>query len=397
MAFSSDPSQFAVTGLNRQVEIFDVSNGEKLFTLSGHSESVNILAFRPDGTQLASGAIDGTVKIWSLDRPYEVFLEKRRGINRLALSPDGTWIAVASSEPETFNFDLLTVWNEQTGKILFESKAHEPDVAGIAFSPDSKEVATGGSDQTIKLWDVSRGTLRLSIPIEDGFIWDIAYHPNGESLAAVGSTGMVRFYDRTTGKVLASWDAGLGELSAVAFSPDGSRLAVVSNQGNDAKLWDVATRKELLVLKGHTDINWGVEFSPDGTRVITSGSDGTARIWDAVTGRLLLTLSGHTSTVVKARFSPDGKWIATAGKDGTTRLWEAATGKELLSLESVSTNDVGFTPDGKRLVIGDAVNIRMAALTIDELVQIARSRLTRSWTVDECQKYLHVTECPSTP
>ena len=179
---------------------------------------------------------------------------------------------------------------------------------------------------------------------------------------------MVRFYDHKTGKVLASWDAGLGELSAVAFSPDGSRLAVVSNQGNGAKIWDIATRKELLTFNGHTDINWGVEFSPDGTRVITSGSDGTARVWGTATG-----------------------------KDGTTRLWEAATGKELLSLESVSTNDVAFTPDGKRLVIGEAINIQLIALTLDELSQIAHSRLTRSLTTEECQKYLHVQECPATP
>ena len=158
MAFSPDNSQFAITGLNRQVEIFDAANGEKLFTLSGHSDTVNVVAFRPDGKQLASGATDGTVKIWSLEPPYEVFLEKRRGINRLALSPDGTWIAAASVEPGTFNGDLLTVWNVQNGKILFERKAHEPEVGGVAFSPDSKEVATGGSDRTIKLWDVSSST-----------------------------------------------------------------------------------------------------------------------------------------------------------------------------------------------------------------------------------------------
>jgi WD40 repeat protein/transcriptional regulator with XRE-family HTH domain len=397
MEFSPDNSLLAITGLDRQVQVFDAANGEALFVLAGHSDSVNVLAFNPNGKQLASGAFDGTVKIWSLERPSEVSLEKRRGINRLALSPDGTWIAAASAEPGTFNFDLLTVWDAQNGKILFERKAHQPEVGTVAVSPDGKEVATGGSDRTIKLWNVPSGTLRLSIPVEDDFIWSIAYPPDGKSVAAVGLTGMIRFYDRKTGKVLASWDAGLGELSAVAFSPDGSKLAVVSNQASDAKVWDVATRKELLVLKGHTDINWGVEFSPDGTRVITSGSDGTARVWDTATGTLLLTLSGHTSTVVKARFSPDGKWIATAGKDGTTRLWEAANGKELLSLESVSTNDVAFISAGKRLVIGDAVNIQVVALTIDELVQIARSRLTRSLTIEECQKYLHLEQCPSEP
>jgi WD40 repeat protein len=397
MAFSPDNSLLAITGLDRQVQVFDAANGEAMFILAGHNDVVNVLAFHPAGKRLASGAFDGSVKIWSLERPSEVFLEKRRGINRLALSPDGTWIAAASAEPGTFNFDLLTVWNAQNGKILFERKAHQPEVGIVAFSPDGKEVATGGSDRTIKLWSVPSGSMRLSIPVEDDFIWGIAYPPDGKSIAAVGLTGMVQLYDLKTGKMLASWDAGLGELSAVAFSPNGSKLAVVSNQVSDAKVWEVATRKELLVLKGHTDINWGVEFSPDGTRVITSGSDGTARVWDTATGTLLLTLSGHTSTVVKARFSPDGKWIATAGKDGTTRLWEAGSGKELLSLESVSTNDVAFMRAGKRLVIGDAVNIQVVALTMDELVQIARSRLTRSLTMEECQKYLHVEQCPSGP
>ncbi|HEY6073200.1 MAG TPA: WD40 repeat domain-containing protein, partial [Anaerolineales bacterium] len=398
MAFSPDNSRLAVAGLNRQVQVFDASTGEEQFVLAGHGDIVNVLAFHPDGKQLASGAADGTVRLWSLESPGEVILENRRGIDRLAVSQDGSWIAAASIEPGTFTGDLLTLWDTKQGKLSLERKPHgSSEVVGLAFSPDSRELATGGGDQTIKLWDVPGGAMRLSIPVEDNFIWSIAYNPDGNTFAAVGLTGMIRLFDRATGVELASWDAGLGELSAVAFSPDGSRLAVVSDQVSDAGIWDVSSRKQLMVLKGHTDINWGVEFSPDGARLITSGSDGTARIWDVENGKLLLTLTGHTSTVVKARFSPDGIRIATAGKDGTTRLWDAATGKELLSLESASTNDVGFTPDGKHLVIGDVENIQVVALTIDELVKIAESRLTRALTVEECQKYLHEETCPPIP
>jgi WD40 repeat protein len=397
MAFSSDNSRLAATGLNRQIEIFDTSTGVELFRLSGHAEPVNVLAFRPDGKQLASGAFDGTVKIWSLEKPYEVYLENRGGVDRLALSPDGAWIASAGSSPGTSTGNYLSVWNAHNGKLLFEKKKAGWDVLGIAFSPDSKEIVTGGGDHTITVWNVTDRTMRLSIPVEDDFIWCIDYSPDGGLFAVVGSSGIIRLYERKTANLLASWDAGLGELSSVAFSPDGSRLAVVSNQANDAKVFDALTGKELIILKGHTDINWGIEFSRDGTRMVTSGRDGTARVWDMATGELLLTLAGHTSTVVKARFSSDGTQIATAGKDGTTRLWDAATGKELLSLESGSTNDVRFTPDGKHLVIGDAGDIQVVALTIDELVQIARSRLTRSLTAGECKKYLHVETCPPTP
>ena len=143
-------------------------------------------------------------------------------------------------------------------------------------------------------------------------------------------------------------------------------------------------------------MNWGVAFSPDGARIVTCGNDGTARVWDAATGKLLLTLAGHTGVIVTARFSPDGIRIATASLDGTNRVWDATTGKELLSVEGVFTFDVEFTPDGKRLVIGGN-DIQVIALTIDELIQIARSRLTRSLTTEECQKYLHMEQCPSEP
>ena len=400
MEFSPDSSGLAVAGVDRKVHVWDAGTGIESFTLSGHTESVEIVAFSTDGKHLASGAFDGTIKIWSLgssaeDVLPEVFpIELTGGVSRLEVSPDGALIAAVGYSQTTNKEDSLTMWDAQNGNLVYERKAHTEFPVAIAFSPDSKEVATGGADYTIKVWDAERGTLRLNLPVEDGIIWGIAYHPDGHTFAVVGSEGIIRLYDRATGKALSNWDAGMGALSRVAFSPDGSRLATVSLDVTDAKVWDAETGKELLTLTGHTDGNWGVAFSPDGTRIVTSGWDGTVRVWDASNGELIRTLAGHTSTVVTARFSPDGKRIATASKDGTNRVWDAATGKELLSVAGVfSPNDVDFTPDGKRLVIGGR-GIQVIALTVDELVQIARSRLTRSLTTEECQKYLHVDVCP---
>jgi WD40 repeat protein len=219
--------------------------------------------------------------------------------------------------------------------------------------------------------------------------------------AAVGSSGTVRLFDSVSGEMLQSWDAAIESLSNVAFSPDGSRLAVVSDATNDAKILDALTGKELVTLKGHTNSNQGVDFNSDGTRLATSGRDGTARMWDTATGKLLTTFTGHTSTVGAVHFSPDDWHLATSSADGTVRVWDAATGEQLLEVEGANAG-VEFTPDGKRLVStrfgnGGHDNIQIIALTIDELTHIAKSRLTRTWTLEECQKYLHMEQCPSMP
>ena len=398
MEFSPDSSHLAVAGLDRKVHVWDTGTVIESFTLSGHTEFVSTVAFSPDGKHLASGASDGTIKIWSLEAPSEVFPIALAGYaNRLAVSPDGALIAATGSSPTTNRQDSLTMWDAHNGNLIYERKAHPEFPVAIAFSPDGKEVATGGVDYTVKVWDAASGAVRLNLPVEDGVIWSIAYHPDGQRFAVVGSEGMIRFYDRATGKALWSWDGGIGWLASVAFSPDGSRLAIVGGDTSEAKVWDVVAGKELLTLTGHMSANWGVAFSPDGARIVTCGNDGTARIWDAATGQLLLTLAGHTSTIVTARFSPDGTRITTASKDGTNRIWDSVTGKELVSVEAVfSPNDGAFTPDGERLVTG-GLGMQVIALTIDELVQIARSRLTRSLTGEECQRYLHMEICPTTP
>jgi WD40 repeat protein len=398
MEFSPDSSRLAVAGLDRKIHVWDTGTGAESFTLSGHSEFVGIVAFSSNGKHLASGTLDGTIKIWSLESPSEVFpIELMGYVNRLAVSPDGKLIAATGSSPTTNTEDSLTVWDAQNGNLVYERKAHAAFPLAIAFSPDGKEVATGGGDYTVKVWDAARGAVRLNLPVEDGVIWGIAYHPDGQRFVVVGSEGIIRLFDRATGEALSNWDAGIGWLAGVAFSPDGSRLAIVGGDTSDGKVWDAVAGKELLTLTDHTNVNWGVAFSPDGARIVTCGSDGTARVWNAATGNLLLKLAGHTSTIVTARFSPDGSRITTASKDGTNRVWDSATGKELLSVEAVfSPNDGAFTPDGKRLVIGGR-GIQVIALTIDELVQIARSRLTRSLTTEECQKYLHIEVCPVPP
>src|SRR5438876_815629 len=125
-----------------------------------------------------------------------------------------------------------------------------------------------------------------------------------------------------------------------------------------AKVWDAASGRKLRTLAGHTAEVRGVAFSPDGTRLATTSRAKIAKVWDAASGRELLTLAGHTDTVWGVAFSPDGTRLATASEDKTVRVY---------------------------------------AMHIEDMMALARMRVTRSLTAEECQKYLHMEQCPPTP
>jgi WD40 repeat protein len=135
----------------------------------------------------------------------------------------------------------------------------------------------------------------------------------------------------------------------VGYSPDGKRI-VSGGQGFDPKtrkswsemkVWDAATGKELLSLKGHTGYVRSVAYSPDGKRIV-SGSGGFFRqlgevkVWDAATGQLLLSLKDRSDGVNSVAYSPDGKRVASGGGlmfEGTVKVWDVATGQRPLSLK----------------------------------------------------------------
>jgi hypothetical protein len=137
----------------------------------------------------------------------------------------------------------------------------------------------------------------------------------------------------------------------VAFSPDGKRILTADDR--TAKVWDAATGRELLDLKGHTHEVWSAAFSYDGKHIVTGCLDKMVRVWNAATGQIVLTLNGHTDGVWSVAFSPDGKRIVSGSQDNTVRVWEAGKGHELLALKTGNfVLSVAFSPDGNRIASG---------------------------------------------
>ena len=120
-------------------------------------------------------------------------------------------------------------------------------------------------------------------------------------------------------------------LTSADFSPDGTRIVTTSND-KSARVWDATSGDALAILKGFWEKVGTAAFSPDGTRIVTASENGDARIWDATSGEVLAELEGHSGDVTDASFSPDGTRIVTASFDSTARVWDSSTGKVLATL-----------------------------------------------------------------
>jgi WD40 repeat protein len=181
-----------------------------------------------------------------------------------------------------------------------------------------------------------------------------------------------------------------GYVLSAKFTADGRRL-VTGSWDSSVRVWRVGTWEA----ERRIEVGWrmnDVELDPAG-RIVGASGDGGAGLWSLESGELLTHLAGHSAAVWAVRFSPDGGRVATGSIDGTIRVRNADTGLTTLVLDAGSpVNDLAFAPDGSRLAsIGGTV--RVWALSLDELIELAERNVTRLLTDAECRQYLHVESC----
>ncbi len=182
------------------------------------------------------------------------------------------------------------------------------------------------------------------------------------------------------------------------YSADGKYLAVVESEGYpEIHLLDAGTYQEISSWLARAKWINDLAFSPDGTRLASTSGDMTVKVWQVPTIEEPLTLRGHTATVTVAVLSQDGTRLATTSLDGTIKVWDALSGQNLLTLPDNAWM-LTFSPDGKYPASGDFWGglVHVYLLDIDELADLARSRLTRALTQEECRQYLHTQQCPAT-
>jgi WD40 repeat protein len=323
----------------------------------------------------------------------------------IALSPDGKILATGGFERLKDEYDdwaaVVRLWDPLTGKERATLRGHganvidpSPGLLGIrslAFSADSKLLASGDQYGLIKLWDVATGTERSQLRGHKGGVNSLAFSPDGKTLASGGgeewatSKGSeayseLKLWDVATGQERAALQHKQGVFHAVAFSPDGKTLAAGNTDGqfiqdevlppawNTLELWDMTgpqPRVRAVLARDPEDVT-ALAFSPDGALLAAATSEGV-KLWDPRTGRERLTLQGLREQIGCLSFSRDGKALATTG-NGVARVWDVATGREQVALRGrgFDVRSVVFSPDGKSLAgAGSGYRDKVAAQVWD--------------------------------
>ena len=398
LAFSPDGSLFSTQTKDlASVHIWETETGREVMTvITSHGLLTDIL-FSPDGTSLATAGWDQLVKVWDIGPDHEVLTvqpfteDGLASVSRVTFSPDGTMLAAGGVAGG------VSLWDPVTGDRLLTLEGHDDFVGGLGFSPDGDRLASGSDDGTVKVWDTTSGELLLTLTGHEDWVNNMIYSPDGATIASVGNDKQSFVWDATTGEVLHQLPLS-AEAWGIAYSPDSALLATgaLGKVGN-VTIWDMATGQAVRVIDNNEGAD-EVHFSVDGLLLITGGVDGFLRIWDIGTGQLLQEIEADQSIIWGLDVSPDGTIIATAAGGSDARLWDLQSGERLLTLEGAGDgiNLVEFTPDGKQLVTAGSPDgyVRFYVLSLDELVDIAESRLTRSLTEEECQEYLHMDACP---
>jgi WD40 repeat protein/DNA-binding XRE family transcriptional regulator len=396
IAFLAD-GRLATAGQDGTTRVWDPLSGQQLLVLAGPTSTVISVAGNPDGKRIATGAYDGSLRIWDTAPGRELLTIQEHDdiVWDVEYSSDGKRIASVSMD------GTANLWDADSGQLLMKMvKGSSPTdgLTSLAFSPNGEQIATGGLDGTVTLWDSRSGNKLNTLSGHSSLVFDIAFSRDGTRLASVAWDGTAKVWDLLSGKEITTFTGHQANsfVSGVTFSADGERVLTGADD-KFVRIWDATSGQELGVISGEGKEIYGVVLSPDGNLLAVSNQDGVITLWDANSLNKIRTLVGHAGLVNRIAFSRDGTRLASASFDRLAKVWDVATGEELVSLYGNTGNvfGVSFSPDGNRLATAGADGtVRTYTLQLNDLVDLARSRLTRSLTDEECRVFLHKDSCP---
>ncbi|MDI3290722.1 WD40 repeat domain-containing protein [Polyangium sp. 15x6] len=333
VAWSHDGKWLAF-GHGRTITVTDAAACNEQFILEGHEDTVESLAFSPDG-QLASGARDGCVRLWEV--PSGRLLRSlclpslQNATIVLAYSPGGHVLAIGAADGSTHLWD----WRRSAWRGTL--RGHNGEVGAITFSHDAKHLLTGSSDRSAMLWDGETGRALRTFDGHDAAVSSVAFSPDGKYVATASAEGTVRVWDARTGAGRMTSTQNKGAVRALKFSWDGTQLVSGGRDGTILR-WNMSTGKATALVHD-PDEALAFAWAPDGRQLAAVGPR-SLRTWDTETGKHQYCVNEYNDRIRRIAFYPKGLQFATGGS--TVRFWDLVQ-RQFVTADPEGVDAIAFT------------------------------------------------------
>jgi WD40 repeat protein len=352
------------TPWNPTLVVWDLLTGQEEFSLSGHQSLIHDLVIMSDGQRVISAANDRTIKVWNLKNGEDLFtLADSACVESIVVLPDGKHIVSAAGK------GAIKVWDLENRKELGTLGVHH-NVHAIAVTPDGRRVISGASDGSLKVWNLDDSLQLPAQPSHATWVDFVSVMPNGQQAMSVSKRdGIVKIWDLLTGKELLTSERQR-TIKAIAALPNGY-LALSCYQDGSVKIWDLQSGKEFYTINIPTStvyvstpagaipleaslaqLTVAFAVTPDRQVAFFGLADGTLKVLHLKRKVELFTLCGHTQQISAVTITPDEQRIISSSFDGSIRFWELETGRQIFALKSHEQpiNTFALTLDNQYLI-----------------------------------------------
>jgi WD40 repeat protein len=376
VAFNTDGSLMATGGEDATIKIWHVSSHRLLRTIAGAASPIMSLAFRPRSNELASaGAFDTTVKIWDVQTGSAKSLEVPQiSYGCVAFSPDGRVLVHGGPGG-------LSLWDMGSGQ---RYRLSDDRADAITFSPDGKQFCMVSEDGKIELWRGQAGKTLLWLKGPPSFqvtkprsgLYSVAIEARGRWLATAGAT--VDIWNTISGKHLLSLGERVVSVKRpLVFSPDGTRFiaagkgvsSVYQPDNSVISIWNVGTWRHVADLMNHGDVINGLAFSPKAPTFTSVGVNSTIRFWSSSKPGEVKAPDLTINSVSALAFAR-GDQILAVGTGKDVILWDVDQGRPRLTLQGhkAQVRAIAVSPDGQTIASGGDQTVKLWDATTGNLL-----------------------------
>lgn len=326
VAVSADGGMIATGAADGSVRLWDATSLEPVGTgITAHDSETYALAFRHDGTRLATGGADRTIRVWPVpldDQPVASLEGHTNSISDLIFSPTGGTLFSASAD------QTLGVWNLDTTEVVSRLMVgHNSPVASLT-SLGASELVSGATDGRLIRWDTSPGTPTSQvIAAHDHAVASVALSDDNDVVALGSFDGTIQLRDRDLDLMIDPIHSDGGPVFHVEFGFPGMLLSAGDSRAVEA--WGIDSGELWGSFGDHNSSISSVLLVEESSTVVTGGYDGRVRYWDLRSGDFLFESVGHTAAVLGLAQSASGDFIVSGGDDGRALVWDSSDGTQI--------------------------------------------------------------------